>query len=44
MEKIKIGINEFGRIGRLIFQLAIENGKFEVKNNALIQHMKEYRS
>ena len=30
MEKIKIGINGFGRIGRLIFRLAIEQDDFEV--------------
>ncbi|MEJ6582529.1 MAG: type I glyceraldehyde-3-phosphate dehydrogenase [Crocinitomicaceae bacterium] len=30
MEKIKIGINGFGRIGRLIFRLAIEQEAFEV--------------
>ncbi|MFT6501551.1 MAG: glyceraldehyde-3-phosphate dehydrogenase/erythrose-4-phosphate dehydrogenase [Crocinitomicaceae bacterium] len=44
MEKIKLGINGFGRIGRLIFRLAIENGKFEVKNDAPIQHVKEHCS
>lgn len=30
MEKIKLGINGFGRIGRLIFRLAMENDAFEV--------------
>ena len=30
MEKIKLGINGFGRIGRLIFRLAIDQEEFEV--------------
>jgi len=30
MKKIKIGINGFGRIGRLIFRLALEQDEFEV--------------
>lgn len=30
MGKIKLGINGFGRIGRLIFRLAIEQEEFEV--------------
>jgi glyceraldehyde 3-phosphate dehydrogenase len=30
MEKIKIAINGFGRIGRLVFRAAMQNDKFEV--------------
>jgi len=30
MEKIKLGINGFGRIGRLVFRVAIDNPNFQV--------------
>lgn len=30
MEKIKVGINGFGRIGRLVFRIAMESDDFEV--------------
>ncbi len=30
MAKVQVGINGFGRIGRLVFRQALENGKFEI--------------
>ncbi|MEM8938503.1 MAG: type I glyceraldehyde-3-phosphate dehydrogenase [Bacteroidota bacterium] len=30
MEKIKIGINGFGRIGRLVFRVAVDNPNFQI--------------
>ncbi|MDH5720954.1 MAG: type I glyceraldehyde-3-phosphate dehydrogenase [Spirochaetia bacterium] len=50
MAKIKIGINGFGRIGRNLFKLAIENSNFEVKlindltDSKTLAHLLKYDS
>jgi glyceraldehyde 3-phosphate dehydrogenase len=30
MEKLKIGINGFGRIGRIVFRAAVSDPRFEI--------------
>ena len=36
MEKIKVGINGFGRIGRLVFRIAMESDDFEVVSDDFV--------